>query len=554
MSYCFNPCCHEPLGDPWTAELCSSCGSPLVLRGRYRMRRLLGEGGFGRTYLAADLQATRDVAVKQIPLVDRERSELLTREAQLLRELHEEPGIPQLVDCFNDGEFLYIVQDYIEGWTLQDLLDQQGSVPLDQATRLLRCLAGTLAALHSRGIIHRDVKPSNIILPPYNAPPVLIDFGVAKRGSSGSSRTFGALAGTRGFIAPEAYRGVDVPSRDLYALAQTILVALGPNPPGSLGPLLDRMRAAEPEGRIRTAYEVLDALDHLPDNALAEIPIPPGTHRMSSAPTYAVAPAMVIDREAPRPRTVPVWLIALVGGTLLLTAAGIGWYAAGNGAFPHFGAGAPTKTPTPETPPREVAAPPVVSAPSPAPVTTTRPVAPLTPAPQTPTPSTPAAPRVIEEPPSAAPRIGNVAAWQQVNAASFGLAFEMPSLPRVDERDDRAAYELLFEGYERLEYRVKVWREDRSFLPDREADNVEEVEETMEDHDPKRILTRTEVTRQEREGRTFYEMRKTGLSDKGAKVVRVVLMPTVKVVMIIEGSPDIVQRDADRFFSSLQLP
>ncbi len=197
MLYCANPRCSNPFS-PDGSKFCVSCGSQPQLtplfRHRYRVMRLLGEGGFGRTYEARDTDKMDDPCViKQfMPQVQgtaalEKATKLFQQEAQRLYELGEHPQIPRLVAYFEQDQRLYLVQELIEGQNLLQELQQQGSFSEEKIKQLLADLLPILKFVHENGVIHRDIKPENIMrrriapssMSKKKVDLVLIDFGVS---------------------------------------------------------------------------------------------------------------------------------------------------------------------------------------------------------------------------------------------------------------------------------------------------------------------------------------------------------------------------------------
>src|SRR6476469_2738642 len=157
-----------------------------LLNNRYRIIRALGTGGFGETFLAEDTHtpSRRTCVIKQLkpisknPEVTRLVQERFGREAAILEQLGEgNAQIPRLYAYFAEQEQFYLVQEWVQGVTLTELVQQQGILEESSVKQILASLLAVLDYLHARGIIHRDIKPSNIILRQKDNKPVLIDFG-----------------------------------------------------------------------------------------------------------------------------------------------------------------------------------------------------------------------------------------------------------------------------------------------------------------------------------------------------------------------------------------
>ncbi|MEL6222686.1 MAG: serine/threonine-protein kinase [Cyanobacteria bacterium J06627_8] len=230
MICCLNPNCSQPI-NPDNANSCNSCGKPLVamLRGRYTPIRLLGHGGFGRTYLAQDRdRLNANCVIKQFsPQVKGDRSidkaiQLFNQEAVRLNELGEHPQIPSLLAYFEDDEHLYLVQQYIEGHNLFQELNQEGMFGEDKIRDILLSVLPILQFIHDRNVIHRDITPMNILRRQRDDRLMLIDFGVAKQLSADLSEQAGTRIGTEGYSPIEQFRGGRAyPASDLYSLGAT---------------------------------------------------------------------------------------------------------------------------------------------------------------------------------------------------------------------------------------------------------------------------------------------------------------------------------------------
>ncbi len=171
MSYCLNPNCQKPQ-NPDTIQSCRNCGAKLLLKDRYRPIKPIAQGGFGRTFLAIDEDKPsrpRCVIKQFLPNSQSSRhvkkaADLFEQEALRLEELGSHPQIPALLAHFSQDRHQYLVQEYINGKTLSELLQEQGPFSEPQIWEVLISLLPVLEFVHSHGVIHRDVKPSNIIL------------------------------------------------------------------------------------------------------------------------------------------------------------------------------------------------------------------------------------------------------------------------------------------------------------------------------------------------------------------------------------------------------
>ena len=220
----------------------------MLLSNRYQIIRALGEGGFGKTYLGEDTQlpSKPQCVVKELkPLQEIDFEEVLKRfeqEAAILDKLGQQhPQIPQLFAYFADSGKFYLVQEYVEGETLAARIAKGGALSEMDVYRLLCQTLPILSYIHQEGVIHRDIKPDNIILRASDGMPVLIDFGAVKErlGQVGAgidptaeSRTISI--GTLGFMSTEQGLGRPVFSSDLFSLGMTAIYALTAKGPQSL--------------------------------------------------------------------------------------------------------------------------------------------------------------------------------------------------------------------------------------------------------------------------------------------------------------------------------
>jgi TolB-like protein len=177
-----------------------------ALRDRYLLERELGRGGMATVYLAQDLRHRRQVAVKvlQPELAATLGSDRFFREIEVAARL-QHPHILPLLDSGQAGGFLYYVMPYVAGESLRERVGRVGELPIDQAVRILTEVVDALAAAHAAGVVHRDIKPDNVMLSGRHA--MVMDFGVAKAVSEATGRnqltTAGVALGTPAYMAPE---------------------------------------------------------------------------------------------------------------------------------------------------------------------------------------------------------------------------------------------------------------------------------------------------------------------------------------------------------------
>lgn len=219
---------------------------------RFRVLQRIGAGGFGRVWLAHDAKLGRTVALKSAHAPDGETEERIRREAAALAavrhpqcvQIHDlvhaksDPGLSQL-------EGLVIVMEYVEGVPLSRLVQERGPVDDVSAARIWSGVAGALDAAHRRGVLHRDLKPGNVIVD--NAGhPHLIDFGIARRTGDSTLTMTGFVLGTPDYLAPEVAAGQKATTRsDIWQLAATVSFALTGYPPrGGHADAISGLRAA----------------------------------------------------------------------------------------------------------------------------------------------------------------------------------------------------------------------------------------------------------------------------------------------------------------------
>jgi predicted Ser/Thr protein kinase len=224
--------------------------------GRFRRERQLGHGGFGTVWLAKDTQLDRTVALKFAHAPDADTQARMLREARALAAVHH-PSCVRVYDIIEDVDGLGIVMEFIDGQPLSDVV---GNHPLDDlaAARLWTTMAGALASAHAQGVLHRDVKPANILVDKEGLPH-LIDFGIARARGDQTLTAAGLMMGTPDFLAPEtAASGMATPASDAWQLAATVSYALTGQPP--------RGHRSNPMSALMAAAQRLPNT-HLPDRS-----------------------------------------------------------------------------------------------------------------------------------------------------------------------------------------------------------------------------------------------------------------------------------------------
>src|SRR5919199_36772 len=296
MSYCLNPNCSKPQNPP-AAKICRNCRSKLLLRDRYRAIKAIGQGGFGRTFLAVDEDKPSKprCVIKQFlppetPLIpsasnrnSKKAAELFEQEAMRLDELGKHPQIPELLAYSIQDSRQYVVQEFIDGQNLAQIVETEGTFTEHQIQDLLNSLLPVLHFIHSHNVIHRDIKPGNIIRRA-DKQLVLVDFGAAKMATGTALLKTGTSIGSPEYIAPEQARGKAFFTSDLYSLGVTCLYLLtqvspfdlfdpgedawiwrqylANNPVSEkLGKILDKMIENATNRRYQTAVEVLKEIN-----------------------------------------------------------------------------------------------------------------------------------------------------------------------------------------------------------------------------------------------------------------------------------------------------
>jgi Flp pilus assembly protein TadD len=263
-----------------------------VVADRFRIVRLLGMGGMGVVYHAHDVELDVDVALKLLrpELASRPDAFERFRQELLLARQVSSPHVVRIHDLVRHGEVWLISMDYVPGPSLERLLDTKGSLPPDDAVRIVRQLALGLAAAHQRGVVHRDLKPANVLISE-DGEARITDFGVARSAGSTGITVSGVIIGTPEYLSPEQARADPVDGRsDLYALGLILFEMLtgtlpfrggtpaemlaqrivrDPPPPDTIRKdlpafavrLSSRLLELKPSRRFQTADDVVRAID-----------------------------------------------------------------------------------------------------------------------------------------------------------------------------------------------------------------------------------------------------------------------------------------------------
>jgi WD40 repeat protein/tRNA A-37 threonylcarbamoyl transferase component Bud32 len=315
MICCLNPHCQQPL-NPDGEQTCRSCGASLVplLRGHFRPVRPLGQGGFGRTYLALDEDRLKaPCVIKQFsPQMQGTKSlekaiQLFNQEAVRLHELGEHPQIPTLLAYFEQDKYLYLVQQFIEGQTLFQELHRQGMFSEAKVRQVMADLLPVLKFIHDRQVIHRDITPANIIRRQVDGKLVLIDFGISKQLKDTTGMQPGTKIGTEGYAPIEQLRsGQAYPASDLYSLGATCVhLITGIKPEELYNPLDGRWIWRDYLGK--RGIQVSDAIAQILEKMLRDLV---STRYQSAEEVFkdlnaSAGTVKSLAKTPPKPATVP---------------------------------------------------------------------------------------------------------------------------------------------------------------------------------------------------------------------------------------------------------
>ena len=259
---------------------------------QYKVEKTLGAGGFAVVYLVRDLNLKRKLAVKVLSpdlITSRTVLERFRREAETVAQLSH-PHIVPLHFIGQKDELLYLAMECIDGGSLVDRIDREKRLPPDDVVRITSEVASALAYAHKRGVIHRDIKPHNVLIEAETGRCLVTDFGIARTAEGSSLTASGMLVGTPAYLSPEQVTGAPTDHRaDIYALGVMAYEMLtgqppftGPTPtavlmkrlsespqpitklrpdvPPALRDAIDGMLAQNPEERFQTAMDVVRAL------------------------------------------------------------------------------------------------------------------------------------------------------------------------------------------------------------------------------------------------------------------------------------------------------
>src|SRR3954463_13992158 len=264
----------------------------MQLNGRYRLDAQIGSGGMSTVYRAFDAVLERRVAVKLMHreiTADTDQLERFRREARAVAQLSH-PHIVGVIDAGEEDGRPYIVFEYVEGETLKDRIRRLGRLPVDEAIAYAIEIARALGAAHGRGIVHRDVKPQNVLVDEEGSAKVT-DFGIARSMDDSGLTADGRVLGTTGYVAPEQARGHDVNGQsDIYSLGVVLYEMLTGDVPfhgeNQVSVAMKHVREDLPDIQVlrpEVSATLAAVLDRMTDKSLA--------HR------YADIPSLVADLE-----------------------------------------------------------------------------------------------------------------------------------------------------------------------------------------------------------------------------------------------------------------
>ena len=232
-------------------------GGETLLANRYRVVRQLGQGGMGSVWLAEDTQLDgKQFAIKMLPsvLVSNTRAYRQLKDEALVAMKLTHPNIVTLRAFEENNGNPFLVMDYVDGRTLDDYLAEKVKLSEDETVKLLRPIATALDYAHGEGVVHRDVKPANVLIRK-DGHPYILDFGIAREIQETMTRVTGKLSsGTLLYMSPEQLNGESPkPSQDVYSFAAMVYECLKGEPPFARGAIEDQIKNKEPEPLIGRA-------------------------------------------------------------------------------------------------------------------------------------------------------------------------------------------------------------------------------------------------------------------------------------------------------------
>ncbi|MHB9861712.1 serine/threonine-protein kinase [Streptomyces sp. YIM S03343] len=286
------------------------------MTGRYRLAAAIGQGGMGRVWRAIDEMLDRPVAVKEMRIDGMDTEDTRTRRERTLREARatariDHPNVVRVYDVVDQGERLWIVMELVEGRSLEQIVRTDGPLSPPEVARVGLGLVAALRQVHAVGVLHRDIKPGNVLIENAGGRVVLTDFGIAAMEDAKALTMAGMIVGSPDYMAPERVSGrPQGPPSDVWSLGATLCAALGgrspfardttlatlhavlyeePGLPAAAGPLRDILTAVlEKDPAVRPPLTDLE-------RALGEVAFPQPT------PTVATAAPTRVAGTVPRP-------------------------------------------------------------------------------------------------------------------------------------------------------------------------------------------------------------------------------------------------------------
>ena len=345
--------------------------------GKYEIRTEIGRGGMGAVYRGYDPMLERYVAIKVLAphlVWEADFVERFLREARAAARL-KHPNIVTIYDVGQESGWYYYVMEYLEGQTLSELIQRRGPLSSEQAISILRPLADALDYAHHEGLVHRDIKPGNILLGKAGRV-TLTDFGIARAAQQARLTATGTILGSPTYMSPEQTKGLSVDSRsDQYSLAVVAYEMMSgrvpfeadstlslmykvvhespppirqavPGLPAGVEAVLGQALAKEPGDRYRTVSAFIEELGKALSGKKVKARIPPAQKRPAGAaakpPTVMMKPGMEAAKQPaagtpvpkaaraahptakePTRRRVPTWIWALGGLAVLVVALGL---------------------------------------------------------------------------------------------------------------------------------------------------------------------------------------------------------------------------------------
>jgi serine/threonine-protein kinase len=351
-----------------TVQYCSKCGERVILKQKYMILRVLGQGGFGTVYLAQDLQTWQQCAIKVVSSSSITEQQQIAVEVDILTRYSPQFAfIPTIYDVWSERLQTFIAMEYIAGQTLDQM--QSSAWSAGDVYHLLETLLTYLQQLHSIGIVHRDIKPSNIIRTPQGHYK-LIDFGIAKQGVA--TRTIARGMGSIMYTSLEQFQGIPTDGRsDLYSIAATAYHLLTGRPPISadarkLGAILPKPSTLIPSTPRDLETVILAMLEVERTDRPANAPTALALLRQADKSTTKIAHSTSADLNAPtqnltrrtRAQNRTAVVVAAIGGAATCVAAAIGLMAQvtpkpAGGASAHTTEQEPTPRPVREPTPEQ---------------------------------------------------------------------------------------------------------------------------------------------------------------------------------------------------------